>query len=407
MSDQLSSDLASLKISRDEAPPPGNTVKYIVGAAVVVAGGIAAYAVGKPYLESRIFKPEVGVTEIALVSPAQSSVQLTATGYVVPQRTSKVSAKVMGRIVELTVDEGDKIEAGAVIAKLDDTDQRAGIASAQARVFAAQARVEAARATLAEAKLQAERARALADKGAAPKATAEDQEARLRSAEESVRASEAEAKSAQAEVRSLEIVHNQMTITAPISGTVVSRNNHVGELVGQELGGTPILELADFSSLMVEVDVPEGRLHMVKAGGPAEIMLDAFPGRRHRGSVKEIVPKVNRAKAAVTVKVAFVDPVEDVFPDMSARVSFLEKELDAAQMKEPPKVIVPSSAVAQRAGADVVFVLDGDRLRMATVTLGEPFGSGRQLVQGPPHGTKIVNNPSDMLRDGQSVKEKH
>ena len=94
--------------------------------------------------------------------------------------------------------------------------------------------------------------------------------------------------------------------------------------IATDMGG---VEIADFTTLMVETDVPEQRLHQVKMGGPAEIVLDAFPNRRYRGKAVEVTPKVNRAKATVTVKVAFVDENEGVLPDMAARVSFLSGEL--------------------------------------------------------------------------------
>src|SRR5690606_29610538 len=141
-----------------------------------------------------------------------------------------------------------------------------------------------------------------------------------------------------------------------------------GELVGQMAAS--IVEIADFSSLVVETDVPEARLHLVEIGRPAEIVLDAFPGDRYRGRVREYSPRVDRAKATVTVKVEFVDATDRVLPDMSARVSFLTKELEADQMQEPAKVVVPATALTERSGAKVVFVLDAGVVKMKGVTLG-------------------------------------
>src|SRR6266540_6653176 len=90
--DQLTSDLAALKIDREERPRRGILRPLLI---LAIAGALVAVAamVGYPYMTSRIFKTEVETTEIALVSPAQASIQLTATGYVVPQTTAKVAAK--------------------------------------------------------------------------------------------------------------------------------------------------------------------------------------------------------------------------------------------------------------------------------------------------------------------------
>jgi multidrug efflux pump subunit AcrA (membrane-fusion protein) len=172
--------------------------------------------------------------------------------------------------------------------------------------------------------------------------------------------------------------------------------------MASQLGG---IELADFTSLAVETDVPEGRMHLVALDRPCEIVLDAFPDRRYRGRVTEIVPKVNRAKATVTVKVKFVDDVAGVLPDMSARVSFLQAELDAAKLKEPPKTVVPRSAVAEREGGKVVFVVEDGAVRMVPIELGPEFGDGFELAHGPDPGTKVVADPPADLRDGQKIKE--
>jgi HlyD family secretion protein len=184
----------------------------------------------------------------------------------------------------------------------------------------------------------------------------------------------------------------------------------LGEYIGPQPPGISIdmggFELADFSSNVVEADVPEARLHVVEVGGPTEIVLDAYPAKRYRGRVKEITPKVNRSKATVMVRVEFVDEKDGVLPEMAARVSFLSGELDAQAVKEPPKKIVPKSAVAERAGAKVVFTLEGDKVRMLPVRVGESFANGFVLAQGPNPGTRVVSSPPATLQDGQRVKEK-
>lgn len=193
------------------------------------------------------------------------------------------------------------------------------------------------------------------------------------------------------------------TIPAPIDGTVLTRTPEVGELVGPQ---APLVEIADFRSLVVETDAPEGRLHLVKIGAPCEIVLDAYPSKRYRGAALEIGQRVNRAKATIVVKVKFTDTLENVLPEMAARVSFLGQELSAEAMKEPPKQVVPASAVTERAGAKVVFVIDQGKVRMTPVTLGAALGGGFELSAGPSPGTKIVDQPLSTLQDGQKIKEK-
>jgi multidrug efflux pump subunit AcrA (membrane-fusion protein) len=145
---------------------------------------------------------------------------------------------------------------------------------------------------------------------------------------------------------------------------------------------------------------------MVKVGGPAEIVLDAYPGKRYRGETAEISRKVNRAKATVEVKVKFVDDMSNVLPDMAARVSFLTEAIDQAKLQEPPKLVVPSSALTDRDGAKVVFVIKDGVAHQEAVALGPALGNGFELKQGPPAGTKLVQNPPRDMKDGQKVKEK-
>jgi RND family efflux transporter MFP subunit len=410
MADQLSSDLAALRIERTAAPRPSNWLGRVIILLLVLGAAGAAYAIGLPYLESKVWKTEVAVTEIALVSPAQASVELTSTGYIVAQAVSKVAPKVPGKVIKAYVREGSKVAANDVLFEIDPSDQQASIATAASQTAAARARTQTARANLAEARVQLDRAEALAREGISPKSTADDLKARVASLEEMVKAADAEARATGALVNALNVTLDGFTVRAPIAGTIVNKPPEVGEIVGPQPAGIAAdmggVEVADFSTMMVETDVPEQRLSQVKIGGPAEIVLDAYPGKRYRGKAVEVTPRVNRTKATVTVKVAFVDDREGVLPDMAARVSFLSSELDKAAMAAPPKTIVPGSAISTLQGVKVVYVVEDGRVRATPIELGPAFGTGFELVRGPSPGTKIVNNPPLNLADGQRVKEK-
>ena len=418
MNDQLSSELAALRIVRDERPPPRRGWwRWVVALALLGGAVFAVRAWAIPYANAKLFKAEVTVTEVSMVSPAQASIDLTATGYVVPQVVAKIGAKVTGRVAKVNVREGGAVKAGDVLFVIDDADQKSAVASAQARQAAVRARASAAyaraqvtRATLAETKQQYEREKTLAASGAATSASADDLGARMRSLQEQVHAADseaaaadAEASAAQAEVKALQVNLDSFTIVAPIDGTAVVKPAQVGDVV------TPIItlvELVDFASLQIEADVPEARLGQVKKGGPCEVVFDAFPDKRLRGEVVEVSPRLNRAKATGTVKVALTDKLDGVLPEMSARVSFLAKALDEAALKEKPKKIIPASAVVDRDGQKVAFVIDKGTARQVSLSLGPSFGSGFELQSDLAPGTQLVDKPEATLVDGQPVKEK-
>lgn len=410
MPDDLSSDLASLRIDHAAPRPPSHGLRVLIVAAVVAGLGAAAYFLVLPRVRSKFFKTEVVVTEIALVSPAHASITLTSTGYVMPQVVSQVAAKVPGRVAEVKVKQGQTVAVGDVLLLLDTADHLASIASARTRVATMQANAQTARANLAEVQQQLARERGLAGEGVSPQGVADDLARRADALRASVKAADASSRAAQSEVKLLEVNLDNYTLRSPISGTVINKPPEVGELVGPAMTGVAAMvggiEIADFSTLAVETDVPEGRLGLVQPGASVEIVLDAFAEKRYRGEVYEIVPRVNRAKATVVVKVKFIDDNKGALPDMSARVSFLSGKLDAKAVQEPPKLILPGAAVAERAGAKVVFVVEDGRLRMVPVELGPEFGDGYVLQRGPTAGTKVVKQPGPELVDGQQVKER-
>ncbi|WP_394828920.1 efflux RND transporter periplasmic adaptor subunit [Pendulispora albinea] len=425
MSDSLSTELASLRIDRgapaSSASPSSASrgsssstttshegrrrrtiAKVLAGTMAVVALGAAAVVSARPLLASWQ-RPKVRVTEIAtVVGGAQAESSLTATGYVVPQRLAKVGSKVQGRIVRTLAHEGDAVHRGDVLFELDPTDLRNELVSAGARIEVARAKAHVARATVAETQRTLARERKLAATGAVGTATAEDLEMREGLLTSQVAAAEAEVKAAAAEAARIRDSLHDMRVLAPIDGVLTTKPLEVGDVVTNE---TTLVEIVDPASLMVEADVPEARAGTVKPGTPCELVLDAFPTERRRGQVVLVGPRLNRAKATALVKVKFVDEVPELRAEMAVRVGFLREELDPAKLREPPKTVVPQSAVATRDGQKVVFVLRQETVRLERVALGESLGVGSVLAEGPPVGTRIVDDPSPELMDGQKVKE--
>jgi len=376
--------------------------------ALAVIGGVI-YLVAYPKLQAALSTTTVRTGEVQIISPAQGQVQITSTGYVVAEVYAKVAAKVPGRIAEIYVEEGQPVEKGAKIARLEDIDQKSALAASRARAAAARARIATARAQLNEVKAQLAREKQLVASGVSAKAVADDLQAKVDSLAAAVSAAAAEAGAADAETNSLQVQLDSYEIVTPIAGVVVDKLVEVGEGVSPGFGTPGVVEVVDLASLVVEIDVPENKLSQVRPDGPCEIVLDAYSQKRLRGSVKEIGSRINRAKATVPVKVRFLDRPKDIviLPDMAARVSFLDSALDDKAMAAPPRRVVPASSVVSRGGGDVIFVLDDGKVRMTNVKAGPVSGDYRDLETDVPSGTKVVLSPSADLRDGEKVKEKN
>jgi HlyD family secretion protein len=187
------------------------------------------------------------------------------------------------------------VKAGDPLFELDPSDQDAAIAAASAQVQAATARVAAARANLLETQQVANRELALSSAGVGTRGAAEDTAARVTAMAEQVKAAEADTKAARAQMGAMQVNRGNYIITAPVSGTIVTKPPELGEFLGPQPAGLAVdmggVEIADFATLMVETDVPEAKLGMIKMGGPAEIVLDAYAQKRFRGKAVEVTPE--------------------------------------------------------------------------------------------------------------------
>ncbi len=163
--------------------------------------------------------------------------------------------------------------------------------------------------------------------------------------------------------------------------------------------------MADMATLEVEADVSESNLGKIKVGQPCEIQLDAFPDQRFRGAVSRMVPTVDRTKATVMTKVRFVDRDPRVLPEMSAKVAFLARDIDAEQRK--PFSVVHPDAVAGRDSQSVIFVVHDNKVRAVPVRTGDKLGDAIAIsgvAQPVQAGDRVVLRPDAKLRDGAEVK---
>ena len=385
-------DLSALRINRATDPAAsGATPRWVtigLPAAGVVVLAVILLATGG----SLGAAASVRLTPATMVSPIRSGAVMIASGYVVAQRKAAVASKGTGRLVYLGVVEGDRVREGQVIARIEDADVRAQLAQAQANLALS-------RAELREAERSLARERTLLDSNFTSQATYDAAESRL----ERVKAGIAVA---QAMLQSAQVALENTVIRAPFDGTVLTKNADVGEVVAPLAGGafskSAVVTIADLRSLQVEADVAESNLEAISPGQPVEIVLDAYPDQRYPGYVAKIVPTADRAKATVQVKVAFRSYDSRVLPEMSAKVHFLPRPSRVA-VDTQPVLVVPGTAVVERNGRDVVFVVEGGRAVEVPVVVGRQVGSSLVIREGLRPGVQVVDSVGAGLRGGAKV----
>lgn len=402
MSQPAAPDLSKLKLDRGLAPVRGRRRRRWVKWGIlllIVAAGIAWFAL-RPKVET------VSTTAVVTTFPSQRFVVLNATGYVVAQRKAAISSKATGRLDWLGVTEGSRVKEGDIIARIDARDVVAQNEAAVANVRAARASLLQAKAEETDARAQLKRAEDLLAQKFVSAASVDTARARADRATAAVASAQAAVGAAEATSRNASVQVDYTVIRAPFDGVILSKSANVGDLVTPFSNAADskgaVVSMADMSTLEVEADVSESSLAKVKVGQPAEILLDALPDMRFRGRISRMVPTIDRAKATVMTKVKFDEIDPRILPEMSAKVSFLSQDVTAEQQK--PLVAVASSAVVERDGRKVVFVVRDDKAVAVPVTTGITVGDVVAVTGALKSGEKAVAMPPATLADGARVR---
>jgi HlyD family secretion protein len=397
--DNLKGELASLKIDRDK--PATNPWRWPLILFLPVILALAAVYVIR--LRDVLGAVEVEAVAASLTRPSSANPGtpiLTASGYVVARRKAVVSAKIQGRLSQLDVEEGSRVEKGQVFARLESADY-------EAQLLKAKAALQHTRADLAES----ERQLRLNEKLFQDQVVSQDA---LDAARSKVRLAESSAAQAEADLSFADATLQNTQIRAPFTGVVVKKMAEVGESVAPIPPGVnistssgAIVALADLDTLEVEADVSESNVSKLKPAQPAEATVEAIPDRRFRAILRLLIPTADRTKATVQVKVTILDKDPDLKPEMSAKVTFLSNETKAAAGSPPsPLVTVPPGTVVNRGSRTVVYeVLDGHAVERVVVAGGET--DGRTIVkEGLAGGEALIARPTETLKDGDRVRVK-
>jgi len=335
---------------------------------------------------------------------------LDATGYVTARRQATVSAQITGTLIEVLIEEGDHVQVGQVLGRLEDTAQRAALAQAQAQLKAAGALLVQYQAQLAQSERDVKRTEDLVERKLVSQQAVEQARTQVETGAAQLQGQRKQIELAQATVRSAQVQLGYCTVRAPFTGVVIAKAAQVGEIVSPLSAGggftrTGIGTIVDMDSLEIEVDVNEAYINRVQPGQPVESVLNAYPDWRIPSHVIAIIPTADRSKATVKVRIGLDLKDGRIVPDMGVRVSFLEEHKPAAQTEERPRgVLVPAAAIRKEGGQDVVFVLKERTAQRRTVTLGGTSGDSRQVLAGVSPGEAVIVEAPAGLKDDAAVR---
>ncbi|MCC4594548.1 efflux RND transporter periplasmic adaptor subunit [Xanthomonas campestris pv. phormiicola] len=400
--------LKELRIDRKAPPsePPSRRGLWIAAAVAL----LLALGVGGWLLFGRGKAVEVTTAPVVAIAAGSSSASvLDASGYVVARRMATVSAKITGKVREVLIEEGMRVEQGQVMATLDPIDAGAQRQLSASQLDAARSQVTNMQAQLRQAEADAQRLQTLS----AQQLVSRSQYEQALSQRDALRA---QLQSAQ---RNVVVAGNQLSISdlnvdntivrAPFSGVVTAKAAQPGEIVSPLSAGggftrTGIGTVVDMDSLEIEVEVGEAFIGRVKPGMPVEATLNAYPEWKIPAEVIAIIPSADRGKATVKVRVALKQKDPRIVPEMGVRVSFLEAPQAQAQDK-PPGVRAPGAAIVKRGDQDVAFALKEDNtVEQRALKTGIALGDDRQVLSGLAAGDTVVLDPPETLRDGVKVK---
>ncbi|EAZ88688.1 efflux RND transporter periplasmic adaptor subunit [Crocosphaera chwakensis] len=413
-------------------------IKKRIQAALILASILMLGSVGCKFVsdseakeeETVNFEERIPSVDVAIARTDSIRDAIEYIGTTQPVQTVALRSQVEGQLLRLTVDVGDRVTQGQLLAQLDDSLLQAQVGKAEAElatlnseVISAQGEVKSAISAVASAKVQLEQAKndvdrlqELYEEGAialrevelarTAYLTAQQTLSSARS-EVSVRQSAVEAAKGRVIAQQSLIQQEQERLSytrlnSPITGYVLQRVIETGNLVQP---GSEILRLGDFSQVKVVVPVSELDLANIRSGQSVRVRLDAFPRDSFVGRVSNISPAADPTSRQVPIEVILANPEQKISSGLLARVSF-------GQTGSQP-VIIPETALQTSGNATTgergtVFVVRGDKKNaMVTermVRLGERIDGQVEVLGGLRPGERYVSRSSDALKDNQSVK---
>lgn len=381
----------------------------MIGWKGLLATGVIVVAAGSFVYAQRFSALDVTVAELETNVP----VRVFGVGSVEAQTLSRVGFQLQGRIVEVNADQGDSVEAGRILARLDAAAQsarvsKAEVAGLQAETLLAKASAQKERADVAYAQRKSvnQRRQSLVDRGAVSKETAEDAQAaeEIGRADAAIAAAEvnvarAAREDAAAQLRLETAVLDQHVLRAPFAARVIARLKEVGSIANL---GEPVFTLIDPASIWVRAFVDEGRAGSLRIGQTAHVRLRSEPDRL----VEAEVVRIDQENDRITEERRVYVRCRACTPEHQLRFMGEQAEVEIITHVLPNGVFVPSRLVdAFDGNSGIIWTIEAGRLVKRRVELGARLLDGRLEVRsGVPAGARVVVSSLSNAREGRPAR---
>ena len=335
---------------------------------------------------------------VATVKPAPSVSVLSLPGETAAWYESTIYSRVNGYVAKWSVDIGDHVEEGQVLATIETPELDAKLVAARARLNAAKAEVQVRQAEAEFARTTHERWQN-SPKGVVSEQEREDKKAGFESAKARVSAALSQVSLAEAEVERLAADEAFKQVRAPFTGTIVQRRIDIGNLVtaGSTSGTTPLYRMTRNDPIRIFVEAPQAVSESMKVGTPVQIMANNLPDRPFEGRITRTARAVDSHARTLRVEVDIPNPDDVLLPGLYVTVGFHLHGRGMAQ--------VPAAALVSRAAApQVAVVTSDDTVQFRDVSIARDDGKTVDLASGVAPGDRVVLNISSQIAAGQKVR---
>lgn len=363
-------------------------------------------AVAFVWWRTQIWAPEVR-TVIATASDTGPKVDLNASGHVVARRQAGCGSKANGLVAELNFEEGMRVKAGDVLARLDDSDTLASLNLAKAQLDAARSAIEQIKVQSDLADRTLVRETLLAQTKVETDLGFDQAKTNAASLKAQLKLQQTQIVAAERQVAVMQAAQDDMTISAPFSGVVTTKDAQPGEIISAfaTAGGltrTGLCTIVDPDSLEIEVEVNEDHLNKVTPGQPVIATLDAYPDWPIQATVFTIIPTADRDKGTVKVRIKFKTGDPRILNQMEVRVAFLEPPQNTPRR---PGVLVPRLALRDKGGDQFVWIVKDGHAKRQTITVADYVGDQVLVSSGLKGGEAVVVDNNADLSEGARIKQ--